>query len=41
MLHSTPESLEETQPLTNEDGSLILVLDGRLDNWEELRRELL
>jgi asparagine synthase (glutamine-hydrolysing) len=41
MLCTTPESLEETQPLTNEDESLVLVMDGRVDNWEELRRELL
>ncbi|MBE0621755.1 MAG: hypothetical protein IH605_14270 [Burkholderiales bacterium] len=41
MLHTTAESLEETQPLTNEDESLVLVIDGRADNWEELRRELL
>jgi len=41
MLRTTPESLEETQPLTNEDESLVLVIDGRVDNWKELRRELL
>ncbi len=41
MLRTTPESLEETQPLTNEDESLVLVMDGRVDNWEDLRRELL
>ena len=41
MLCTTPESLEEQQPLTNEDESLVLVMDGRVDNWEELRRELL
>jgi len=41
MLRTTPESLEETQPLTNEDESLILIMDGRVDNWEELRRKLL
>ena len=41
MLRTTPESLEENQPLTNEDESLVLVMDGRVDNWEELRRELL
>lgn len=41
MLCTTPESFEEIQPLTNEDESLILVMDGRVDNWEELRRELL
>jgi asparagine synthase (glutamine-hydrolysing) len=41
MLRTTPESLEEHQPLTNEDESLVLVMDGRVDNWEELRKELL
>ena len=41
MLCTTPESLEENQPLTNEDESLVMVMDGRVDNWEELRRELL
>ena len=40
MLRTTPESLEETQPLTNDDESLVLVMDGRLDNREDLRREL-
>lgn len=40
MLRTTPESLEEHQPLTNEDKSLVLVMDGRVDNLEELRREL-
>ena len=41
MLRTTPESLEEAQPLTNEDASLVLVMDGRVDNWEELRAELI
>jgi asparagine synthase (glutamine-hydrolysing) len=41
MLRTTPESLEELQPLTNEDESLVLVMDGRVDNWEELRKDLL
>jgi asparagine synthase (glutamine-hydrolysing) len=41
MLRTTPESFEEQQPLTNEDESLVLVMDGRVDNWEELRGELL
>ena len=41
MLRTTPESLEERQPLANEDASLVLVMDGRVDNWEELRRELM
>ena len=40
-LCTTSESLEETQPLANEDGSVILVLDGRVDNPSELRRRLL
>jgi len=37
MLHSTPESLHETQPLRDETGQLCLVLDGRIDNREELK----
>lgn len=41
MLRTTPESLDEHQPLTNEDENLVLVMDGRVDNWEELRQELL
>ncbi len=41
MLRTTAESLEEEQPLRSEDGSLILVMDGWLSNWEELRIELL
>lgn len=40
MLRTTPESLEETQPLANEDASVVLVLDGRIDNREELQRDL-
>jgi asparagine synthase (glutamine-hydrolysing) len=41
MLRTTPESMEEEQPLANEDESVVLVMDGRVDNWEELRRELM
>lgn len=41
MLRATPESLDERQPLANEDGSFVLVMDGRVDNADELRRELL
>lgn len=41
MLRTTPESLDERQPLANEDGSFVLVMDGRVDNADELRRELL
>jgi asparagine synthase (glutamine-hydrolysing) len=41
MLRTTPESLEENQPLANEDESLVLVMDGRVDNGEDLRRDLL
>jgi len=40
MLHSTPESLAETQPFSSEAGDLVLVLDGRIDNRAELRAEL-
>ena len=41
MMHTTTESLEEVQPLCNEDTSLVLVMDGWLSNWEELRVDLL
>lgn len=41
MMRTTRESLEENQPLTNEDNSLILVMDGRVDNWAELRLSLI
>ncbi len=41
MFQTTPESLEETQPLANESGTLVLVMDGRVDNWIELRHDLL
>ena len=41
MQRSTPEAHEECQPVTSEDQSLALVMDGRLDNWVELRIELL
>lgn len=41
MLHTTAESFEAAQPLTNEDESLVLVMDGWLANNEELRTDLL
>lgn len=40
VLHTTAQSLETEQPLTNETGSVVLVFDGYLTNWEELRRDL-
>ncbi len=40
MLHTTPESLRERQPLLDETGNLCLVLDGRVDNREELKEAL-
>ena len=40
MLHTTAESLTETQPLGDETGDLHLTLDGRVDNREELRQAL-
>jgi len=40
MLHTTPESLTEHQPLLSNDGALVLVMDGRVDNWETLRKNL-
>jgi asparagine synthase (glutamine-hydrolysing) len=36
MLQTTPESLFETQPLTDESGSLCLTMDGRVDNRKEM-----
>src|SRR5262245_4618919 len=41
MFHTTPESLHEKQPLTNESGQICLVLDGRVDNYEELKSALI
>lgn len=40
MLHTTPESLREKQPLPYEPGGLCLTLDGRVDNRKELRAAL-
>ncbi len=40
LLCTTAESEEERQPVASEDESLVLVMDGRLDTWQELRREL-
>ena len=40
MFRTTPESLREQQPLTDETGALCLVLDGRVDNRGELRKAL-
>jgi asparagine synthase (glutamine-hydrolysing) len=40
MLHTTPESLIEQQPLADESGSLCLTLDGRVDNREDLQRKM-
>lgn len=40
MLRTTPESLAEAQPLANDDASVVLVMDGRVDNREELRAQL-
>ncbi len=40
-LHLTTKgSLQESQPLTNEGASVVLSMDGRLDNTEELRSAL-
>jgi asparagine synthase (glutamine-hydrolysing) len=38
-MHSTAEALEAAQPLSSEDGSVILVMDGYLANHDELTRE--
>lgn len=39
-LCTTAEAREERQPLANAAATLLLVLDGRIDNRDELRREL-
>lgn len=36
MLHTTPESLYEAQPLINETGQLVMIADARIDNRDEL-----
>jgi asparagine synthase (glutamine-hydrolysing) len=40
LLHTTPESLQESQPLLDESGKLCLTFDGRVDNREELKDSL-
>ena len=40
MLQTTPEGLHESQPLYDESGRVCLVLDGRVDNREDLRKTL-
>jgi asparagine synthase (glutamine-hydrolysing) len=40
MFHTTPESLHERQPLTDDEFLLCLTSDGRIDNREDLKRSL-
>jgi len=40
ILHTTPESIHEKQPLIDENGNFCIVLDGRVDNREELQTAL-
>ena len=40
MLCTTPEALRERQPLRDESGQVCLVLDGRVDNREDLGKAL-
>jgi asparagine synthase (glutamine-hydrolysing) len=40
MFHTTPQSLFEKQPLTDEMNRLCLVYDGRVDNRDELKKSL-
>jgi asparagine synthase (glutamine-hydrolysing) len=37
---TTPESLNERLPLTRADAALVLVMDGHVDNRDDLRRDL-
>ena len=39
-LCTTPESLREHQPLVSADGNYVITCDGRVDNREELLRDL-
>ncbi len=41
LLRTTEEAEDEAQPLANDDGSVVLVMDGTLWNAPELRTELL
>jgi asparagine synthase (glutamine-hydrolysing) len=41
LLATTEEAAADRQPLSNEDQSCILVMDGWLQNWTELRANLL
>lgn len=36
LLHTTPESLQEQQPLVGRAGSVVLTADARIDNRDEL-----
>lgn len=40
MLRTTPESLEEIQPFTDEQNGFAMVMDGRLDDRDVLAQEL-
>jgi asparagine synthase (glutamine-hydrolysing) len=40
MLRTTPESVNESQPTVSRDGQWVIVMDGRLDHLDDLRREL-
>lgn len=40
VLHTTVESLEAGQPWLSDGGTIALVFDGYLTNWEDLRRDL-
>lgn len=39
-MRTTPESMEEAQPVASPDGHCVLLLDGRVDNGPDLRRLL-
>jgi asparagine synthase (glutamine-hydrolysing) len=40
LLHTTPESVHERQPLLSDDGTVCLTADARVDNREELKAAL-
>lgn len=41
MLHTTSESMAATLPLEDEDHRIVLIMDGRIDNFDELRARLI
>jgi len=41
LIHTTPQSLDAPLPLSSQDGDVTIIMDGRADNFEDLRRRIL